>query len=124
MDTAKIWAGLEAHIKWLFPTLKNISMDYKWGGPVSVNLDMTPEIGFIGDERIIYANGCIGHGVSLTQLNGRTIADLILENKTDLTDFWIINRKAIPWPPSIIGGAAIRTITGGLKLWIKSKNVN
>ncbi len=119
MDTAKTWAELEAHIKWLFPSLKNISMDYKWGGPVSVNLDMTPEIGFIGDERIIYANGCIGHGVSLTQLNGRTIADLILENKTELTDFWVINRKAIPWPPSIIGGAAIRTITGGLKLWDK-----
>ena len=119
MDTAKTWAELEAHIKWLFPTLKSISMDYKWGGPVSVNLDMTPEIGFIGDERIIYANGCIGHGVSLTQLNGRTIADLILENKTELTDFWVINRKAIPWPPSIIGGATIRTITGGLKLWDK-----
>jgi len=92
-------------------------MDYGWGGPVSVNLDMTPEIGFIGDARIVYATGCIGHGVSLTQLNGRTIADLILEKTTDLTDFWVVNRKAIPWPPSLIGGVAIRAITGGLKLW-------
>lgn len=117
MDTARTWAELEAHIKWLFPSLKDISMDYGWGGPVSVNLDMTPEIGFIGDERIVYSTGCIGHGVSLTQLNGRTIADLILEKTTDLTDFWIVNRKAIPWPPSLIGGVAIRAITGGLKLW-------
>ncbi len=117
MDTARTWADLEAHIKWLFPSLKDISMDYGWGGPVSVNLDMAPEIGFIGDARIVYSTGCIGHGVSLTQLNGRTIADLILEKTTDLTDFWVVNRKAIPWPPSLIGGAAIRTITSGLKFW-------
>ncbi len=119
IDTHQIWNDLESHIKWLFPSLENIAMDYKWGGPVSVNLDMVPEIGFIGDDRIIYSNGCIGHGVSLTQLNGRTIADLVLENKTELTDFWIVNRKALPWPPSLIGGAVIRTITGGLKLWDK-----
>jgi len=119
MQTVQIWQDLEAHIKWLFPTLGNIAMDYKWGGPVSVNLDMTPEIGFIGDQRIVYANGCIGHGVSLTQLNGRTIADLILEQETDLTDFWIVNRKALPWPPNPIGSLAIGAITGGLKLWDK-----
>jgi len=119
MQTDQTWQDLEAHIKWLFPSLGNVSMDYKWGGPVSVNLDMTPEIGFIVDQRIVYATGCIGHGVSLTQLNGRTIADLILEKKTDLTDFWIVNRKAVPWPPNPVGSLAVRTITGGLKLWDK-----
>ena len=55
--------------------------------------------GFIGDHNMIYAAGCIGHGVSLTQLNGRLIADLVLEKETCLTQFWIVNRKAIPLPP-------------------------
>ena len=119
MDVSKTWDNLENHVKWLFPTLKDIAFDYRWGGPVSINLDMAPEIGFIGDERIIYANGCIGHGVSLTQLNGRTIADLVLEKKTDLTDFWIVNRKAIRWPPSIFGNGAFHAIRGGLRLWDK-----
>ena len=31
----------------------------------------------IGDERVIFSTGCIGHGVSLTHLNGRLIADLL-----------------------------------------------
>ena len=119
LDTKEIWQGLTDHIGWLFPSLKNVGIDYRWGGPVSVNLDMTPEIGFIGDERIIYSTGCIGHGVSLTQLNGRTIADLVLEKKTELTDFWIINRKALPSPPGIIGAGTLRAIAGGLKLWDK-----
>jgi len=116
MDTSHIWRDLEAHLKWLFPSLRDLGIAYRWGGPVSVNLDMTPEIGLIGDERIIYANGCIGHGVSLTQLNGRLIADALGGKTTDLTDFWVFNRKAIPWPPEPIGSAAFFTIKAGLDL--------
>lgn len=124
METGKAWESLEKHVKWMFPQLKDIKFDYRWGGPVSVNLDMTPEIGFIGDERVIYANGCIGHGVAITQLNGRTIADLVLEKKTELSDIWIVNRKAIPWPPSFLGDAAFYTITKALKLWDKIEERN
>ncbi|MEE9376162.1 MAG: FAD-binding oxidoreductase, partial [Rhizobiaceae bacterium] len=117
MDTSKTWEALEAHTKWMFPQLKNIKFEYRWGGPVSVNLDMAPEIGFIGDERVIYANGCIGHGVAITQLNGRTIADLVLEKKTELSSIWFVNRKAVPWPPGLLGDAAYYAITGALALW-------
>lgn len=117
MDVTPTWEALERHLKWLFPVLKDVAIDFRWGGPVSVNLDMTPDIGFIGDQRVIYANGCIGHGVSLTQLNGRTIADLVLEKKTDLTDIWFINRKAIPWPPEPFGAIAFAAIASGLNLW-------
>ncbi len=118
-DVRKTWQDLARHLKWLFPVLRDVGVDYRWGGPVSVNVDMSPEIGFIGDDRVVYANGCIGHGVSLTQLNGRTIADLVLEKRTDLTDFWIVNRKAIRWPPGWLGTATFYTILGGLKLWDK-----
>lgn len=116
-DATSTWDNLERHLKWLFPVLKDVKVDYRWGGPVSANLDMTPEIGFIGDERIVYANGCIGHGVSLSQLNGRTIADLVQDKRTDLTDFWIIDRKAIPWPPEPLGTVAFGAIRSGLRLW-------
>ena len=126
MDVTGTWESLERHVRWLFPVLRDIRFDYRWGGPVSVNLDMAPEIGFIGDERIVYANGCIGHGVSLAQLNGRTIADLILERQTDLTDFWIVNRRAIPWPPGVLGAGVFHAIRGGLRLWdrIEERSLN
>lgn len=80
---------------------------------------MVPESGFIGDKRTIYSSGCMGHDVSLSQLNGRIIADLVLEKQTERTDFWIINRKAIPWPPSFIGTAIGHTIAGVARLWDK-----
>ena len=110
------WSDLEQHLKWMLPTLKDIKVHYKWGGCVSVNVDMTPEIGFIGDQNMIYATGCIGHGVSLTQLNGRLIADLVLEKETSLSRFWIVNRKAIPMPPgNILRYAGAKLIEGVLK---------
>jgi glycine/D-amino acid oxidase-like deaminating enzyme len=113
----KIWRHCEQHLKWIFPQLAEVRMAYRWGGPVSVNADLTPEIGFIGDPRVIYSVGCIGHGVSLSHLNGRLIADLLGERKTDLTDFWIVDRKAITWPPEPISACAQALIHRGLQLW-------
>jgi glycine/D-amino acid oxidase-like deaminating enzyme len=112
----KIWQALEEHFHWLFPTLKHKKVHYKWGGAVSANFDMVPEIGFIGDENIIYSSGCIGHGVSLTQLNGRLIADLISGIDSDISKFWIVNRKALPMPPgNFLPYMGIKAITGILK---------
>jgi glycine/D-amino acid oxidase-like deaminating enzyme len=112
----KIWQALEDHFHWLFPTLKHKKVHYKWGGAVSANFDMVPEIGFIGDENIIYSSGCIGHGVSLTQLNGRLIADLISGIDSDISKFWIVNRKALPMPPgNFLAYLGVKTLTGLLK---------
>jgi len=109
----KVWNDLEKHLKWMFPTLADINIHYKWGGCISANVDMTPEIGFIGDSNIIYSTGCIGHGVSLTQLNGRLIADLVLGKDTNLTRFWIVNRKAIPLPPgNLMRFAGVKLVEG------------
>ena len=107
---------LEQDILWLFPHLKGIQITHGWGGPVSVPLQMAPAIGFIGDQRAIFSLGCVGHGVSMTHLNGRTLADLALERKTDLTDVWFVNRHMIPWPPEPIRMAASQVIRGYLRL--------
>ena len=116
-SSPRIWRHLEEHLRWIFPQLRDVGFAYRWGGPVSVNLEMTPEIGFIGDERVIYATGYIGHGLSASHLAGRLIADLLAGEQTELTDFWIVNRKAIPWPGepfSYLGKAGVRL---ALRAW-------
>lgn len=121
-----IWRRCEEHLTWIFPQLADVRVAYRWGGPVSVNLDMTPEIGFIGDERVIYATGYLGHGVSLSQLNGRVIADLLGERRTELSDFWMVNRKAVPLPGGIVGFTATQAIRAGLAVWdrIEERSLN
>ncbi len=110
------FADLERDTVWLFPHLRGVKITHRWGGPVSVPIDMAPAIGFAGDERALYSLGCVGHGVSMTHLNGRTLADLVLEQKTDLTEVWFINRRMIPWPPEPIRLVASQLIRGYLRL--------
>ncbi|WP_435635850.1 NAD(P)/FAD-dependent oxidoreductase [Pseudomonas solani] len=109
------WQHCEAHLKWIYPQLKDVRIDYRWGGPVSVNIDMVPEISFIDDERILYSGGCFGHGVALTHLNGRTIADLLNGRKTELTDFWIVNRRSISMSSDTLSYLSGRAARGALK---------
>ena len=104
--------GLKNDVREIFPVLKDINFTHEWGGPVSVPLDMAPAIGYAGDKNVVYSLGTVGHGVSMTQLNGRTVADLILERKTDLTDVFFVNRKTIPWPPEPLRNLTIKAILG------------
>ncbi len=95
----KTFQELEQDVRDLFPSLRDITFTHRWGGPVSVALDMAPAMGYLGDKNIVYSLGCVGHGVSMTHLNGKTISDLIMERQTDLTDVFFVNRKTIPIPP-------------------------
>jgi len=93
------WAHLEEHVRSLFPSLAGARITDRWGGPFSVTSDLTPAIGRLGDSRAVYSVGCIGHGVSMTHLNGQTIRDLVLERRTELTEHFFVDRRVIPWPP-------------------------
>lgn len=112
----RIFRDLERDITWLFPILKGIRLTHRWGGPVSIPVDMAPAIGYIGDQRAVYSLGCVGHGVSMAHLNGRTLADLILEIDTELTDVWFVNRRLIPWPPEPLRSLLSHAIRGYLRI--------
>jgi glycine/D-amino acid oxidase-like deaminating enzyme len=106
------FGSLKNDVRELFPALRDIQFTHEWGGPVSVPLDMAPAIGFAGDKNVVYSLGTVGHGVSMTQLNGRTVADLILEKQSDLTDVFFVNRRTIPWPPEPLRNVAVKAIRG------------
>jgi glycine/D-amino acid oxidase-like deaminating enzyme len=108
----KTFRQLEQDAVTLFPGLRGIKFVYRWGGPVSVPVDMAPAIGQVGDARAWYSLGCVGHGVAPTHLNGQTLADLLLERQTDLTSIWFVKRRTIPWPPEPLRWAASRAILG------------
>jgi len=110
------WAHLEAHVRELFPSLAGARVTHRWGGPFSVTTDLTPAIGYVGDERAIYSVGCIGHGVSMTHLNGQTIRDLVLGRETELTEHFFVNRRIVPWPPEPVRFGASVALRGYLGL--------
>jgi glycine/D-amino acid oxidase-like deaminating enzyme len=113
---ARVFARLEARLARMFPALGEVRVADRWGGPVSVPLDMVPAIGFVGDRRAVYSLGCMGHGVSLTHLNGKTIADLLLERDTELTRTWFVGRRVLPWPPEPLRFVAASAVRAALRL--------
>jgi len=110
----KTFRQLEQDTATLFPGLKDVKFTFRWGGPVSVTLDMAPAIGMVGDPRAWYSLGCVGHGVAPAHLNGQTLADLVLERQTDLTAVWFVNRRPIPWPPEPLRWLASQALLGYL----------
>lgn len=109
---SRIFADLERDVARLFPPLSGVRFSHRWGGPVSVPVQLAPAIGHLGDRRVLYSLGCVGHGVSLSHLNGRTLADLVQERRTDLTDVWFVDRRVIPWPPEPLRFAVSKLIKG------------
>jgi glycine/D-amino acid oxidase-like deaminating enzyme len=110
------WRHLEHHIHALFPALGGVKITHRWGGPFSVTLDLTPALGYLGDPRAVYSLGCIGHGVSTTHQNARTIVDLILERRTENTACPFVNRKVIGWPPEPLRSVMAHGIRAYLRI--------
>ena len=81
---------------------------------------MAPAIGYAGGKDVIYSLGCMGHAVSMTHLNGQTLADLVLEHDTDLTQTFFVNRRTIPYPPEPLRTAISKTFLGFMR-WEDSR---
>ena len=72
------FAGLQRELARLFPALEGVGFEFAWSGSVDMSLDGSPAVGQMGPERnIFYGIGFSGHGVNLTSVFGRIIADLI-----------------------------------------------
>ena len=111
------WRHLEQHLRWLWPHLADVAITHRWGGPFSVTLDLTPALGYVGDDRTaVYALGCIGHGVSMSYLNGTVLAELLLGDGQGLAaDCPFVNRKVIPWPHEPLANIAQHVIRDYLR---------
>lgn len=69
-------ARMEAKMGKLFPALRNVGIEYMWGGRVGITLNRFPHFGRIGNN-IYFAHGYSGHGIALSGLAGRLIAEAI-----------------------------------------------
>ncbi len=60
----------------IYPQLAGIDVDYAWGGTIGVPINRVPQLGRISPN-IYYCQGYSGHGVNVTHLAGRIMADAI-----------------------------------------------
>ena len=111
-----VFRKLERDLKRTFPSLSDVRIEYKWGGPVSVPLDFFPGMGYLGgDKRVAYSLGCVGHGVAMMNMAGQIMRDLVLERDSELTELFFVNRRLIPLPPEPLRFALGEGLRGALK---------
>ncbi len=71
-----ILTALRARMERLFPQLKGVGIDYHWGGALGITMTRLPMLRRIG-KTTIAAGGFSGHGVAITGLTGKIIAETI-----------------------------------------------
>ena len=66
---------------------------------LGVPRDWCTTVGLDRASGMAWAGGYVGLGVSSSNLAGRTLADLLLNQDTDLTRLPWVNRNVRPWEP-------------------------
>lgn len=60
----------------LFPQLKDVTIDYAWGGTLSVTVNRLPHLGRL-EPNVFFGQGYSGHGISTANFAGKVIAEAI-----------------------------------------------
>ncbi len=82
-----------------FPKLSEYRISHRWGGPIGVSRDWRPSVTYSPETGMGWAGGYAGDGVAMTNLAGRTLADLILKRDTELVTLGWVNHAWRPWEP-------------------------
>ncbi len=76
MTPRNLTQSMQARMAETFPQLKNTKVDYTWGGYVDISMNRAPDFGRIAPN-IYYLQGFSGHGVALTGIAGKLVAEAI-----------------------------------------------
>lgn len=80
-----------------FPVTREYKMEHVWSGVLGVPRDWSASVNYVSSTGMGFAGGYVGTGVTATNLAGRTLADLILGNQTQLTTLPWVNHQARKW---------------------------
>ena len=103
-------ASMQRRMARTFPQLQNTGVEYAWGGFVDISMNRAPDFGRLPDagaarafSNVYYLQGFSGHGLALTGLAGRLVAEAIAGDAERFDTFARIRHRNFP------GGALLRT---------------
>lgn len=96
-----IKTALVARMERLFPQLAGVRIDHVWGGSLGITPTRMPHVARIAPN-ILSGAGFSGHGVSLSGMTGRVMAEAVLGQDDGLTTFEALKIPVFP------GGTALR----------------
>jgi len=73
---ANLEGVMKQRIGQVFPALRDVAIEFVWGGFVDISMSRAPDFGRIG-HNVYYLQGFSGHGVALTNLAGQLVAEAL-----------------------------------------------
>jgi len=102
MTPRRLEAAMRQRMAAVFPALASVPITFVWGGFVDISMNRAPDFGRLGNN-IYYLQGFSGHGVALTGLAGRIVAEAIQGQSDRFDVFARLRHHRFP------GGARLRT---------------
>ncbi len=114
-------ASMQRRMAATFPQLEGTRIDYAWGGFVDITMNRAPDFGrlstVVDDARrpglanVYYLQGFSGHGLALTGLAGRVVAEAMHGHSERFDTFARIRHRAFPGGrllrmPALVAGMA------------------
>jgi len=78
-----------------YPELAGLRIDYAWGGTIGVTVNRVPQLGKL-DDNIYFSQGYSGHGVNVTHLAGKVMAEAVSGTMETLDVFSRVKPISIP----------------------------
>ncbi len=101
-------ASMQRRMATTFPQLTSTKVEYSWGGFVDISMNRAPDFGRLPgvqakSSNVYYLQGFSGHGLALTGLAGRLVAEAIAGDAERFDTFARLKHRPFP------GGRLLRT---------------
>lgn len=95
-------ASMRRRLCKVFPSLRGVEVEHAWGGFVDITVNRAPDFGRIAGN-VYYLQGFSGHGLALTGLAGKLVAQAMTGDASRFDVFARIKHQPFP------GGPLLRT---------------
>ena len=102
---ANLAGSMQKRMAATFPQLADTKIEFSWGGFVDISMNRAPDFGRLAGEHanVYHLQGFSGHGLALTGLAGRLVAEAIAGDAERFDTFARIKHRPFP------GGRLLRT---------------
>jgi glycine/D-amino acid oxidase-like deaminating enzyme len=98
------------------PQTRGVPVAHGWCGVLAVPRDWSATVRFDPATGLGEAGGYVGHGVTATNLAGRTLTDLVLKRDTNLTALPWVDHRSKTWEPEPLRWLGVRGLYSAYKL--------
>ena len=107
---------LNAALHTVLPQTRGVGIAHGWCGVLAVPRDWSAGVNLDPATGLGEAGGYVGHGVTATNLAGRTLTDLVLKRSTELTALPWVGHHSKTWEPEPLRWLGVRGMYSAYKV--------